>query len=446
MNTLPKQMVSTIILYWLKFFAKIQLQKTHPIIIGVTGSVGKTSTVNAIEAVLKKFPNLKVTHEANSESGIPLQILSIKLESYSVGNWLKAMLLAPLTVILDWKPIDTYVIEMGIDSPNPPKNMQYLLSIVQPDVGVFLNSQVVHSQNFDALISQDIDQTRRSEEIKKAIANEKGHLIQSLPPGGQAILNLDDPNVSQFISKTRAQVITFGMSEHATISIVSITPSVSGTWIKLKHNDKMFDFVMPKMALTKSYGYSFASAIAVGMSQDLSIDEAIENLKINFRLPPGRMSIVSGINNSIILDSSYNSSQTPALEALDVLGQISAGKKYALLGDMNELGIEAKASHQLVVSRAQELCDHVYLVGPQMKEFILPVEGKITHLLNAKLAAQTLQNILKPNDSILIKGSQNGIFLEYAVEKLLKNPGLDGSTLCRRGEYWQSVRAREGLD
>src|SRR3989344_7525274 len=138
------------ILYYLRFFARLQLRKFHPLIIGVTGSAGKSSCVAAIECVLTGKRQIKATKQLNSETGIPLAILDIAMEDYTPADWLKAMLLAPAKILTNWKRFDTFVVEMGIDSPVPPKNMEYLLTIVQPAMGVFLNVAGAHTQNFDA--------------------------------------------------------------------------------------------------------------------------------------------------------------------------------------------------------------------------------------------------------------------------------------------------------
>lgn len=437
------EVLKWVVLWQLKLCAIAQLKKSKPYIIGVTGSVGKTSAVYAIEAVLKNEPNLKVTHQVNSETGIPLHILGIKLSDYSRVSWLKALVLAPIKVLTDWQKTGTYLMELGVDGPSAPKNMSHLLSIVSPQTGVLLNVEAVHSQNFDVLIQEN---EGREIKAKELIAAEKGKLIENLPESGYAILNIDDPNVKAFMGKTKASVVTFGFDQTASVVVVAVTPSLQGTWIKLKNNDTVVDFIVPKRALSRVYGYTFAAAIAVGLSRGISFEQCIENIKTNFTLPNGRMSLLSGVNNSFIIDSSYNASKIPMLEALGMLREVGSSKKLAILGDMRELGEISEEVHRQVAQKAAEVCEKVWLVGPQMKQYALPLLGqKAVWCENAGVAAEKAREVLGSGDVILVKGSQNTLFLEYAVEKLLKNPEEAGKVLCRRGGFWQKEREKIGL-
>ncbi len=182
-----KKPLSLLILYWLRFWAKLQLSKINPIIIGVTGSAGKTSTVAAITAILKKKYTVKSTDGTNSETGIPLSILGLKMTDYSPLAWLRVLVLAPLFIIHNSK-FDILVAEMGIDFLVWPKNMDYLLSIVQPKIGVFLNALPAHTEQMGSV---------------ENILMEKSKLIESLPTSGTALVN------SSYNIKTKAKIIKF---------------------------------------------------------------------------------------------------------------------------------------------------------------------------------------------------------------------------------------------
>ncbi|PJC42726.1 MAG: hypothetical protein CO040_02980, partial [Candidatus Pacebacteria bacterium CG_4_9_14_0_2_um_filter_36_8] len=206
-----KNILLKLFLWYIKNLAKLQLRKTKPLIIGITGSSGKTSVLNAIEAVLKALPNKKisVSHKANSELGLPLHILGITTQDFSIAAWSKIAFKAIWQLLVNWQPVDIYVAEMGVDSPFAPKNMSYLLSFLKPQIGIFLNAEAVHSEAFDSLV-KEIDQNKKKQAVVHAIAQEKGKLITSLPKNGFAILNRDDSEVSVFSNKTKAQVLFFG--------------------------------------------------------------------------------------------------------------------------------------------------------------------------------------------------------------------------------------------
>lgn len=132
----------------MRFWARLQLKKTAPDVIGITGSAGKTSCRNAVKVILQEKYKVKVSYKANSESGIPLNILGIKPCDYSTIDWLRMVILAPIKLLTNWQVFEKYVVEMGIDSPTPPKNMEYLLTIVRPRTGIFLNALPVHTAFF----------------------------------------------------------------------------------------------------------------------------------------------------------------------------------------------------------------------------------------------------------------------------------------------------------
>lgn len=248
-------MAKKLVLWWLRFWARVKLARVRPTIIGVTGSAGKTSTVAAIAAALAQKFSVKTTGGANSESGIPLAILDLKMQSYSVFDWLRVLVLAPASALkFKIKNFQFLVCEMGVDELTPPKNMGYLLSIVQPKIGVFLNVLPAHTLQMKNLAN---------------IAAEKGKLITSLPAGGTAILNQNDRRVAAFKNRTRAKTVFFDGSSLGAANAVA----------------KLFSLV----------------PIA------------------SFAVPPGRGRIFSGINGSTIIDSSYNASPGPVLAALEQL-------------------------------------------------------------------------------------------------------------------------------
>ena len=109
-----RRIISRILLEYFRILAKIELKKYAPDIIGITGSAGKTSCRNAVYAILKEKYQTKVSYKANSESGIPLNILGLNPRNYSIFDWLRLAFLAPIQLLIHWEPHHKYIVEMGI--------------------------------------------------------------------------------------------------------------------------------------------------------------------------------------------------------------------------------------------------------------------------------------------------------------------------------------------
>lgn len=382
-----KKYFALFVLYYLRFWAKLKLAQINPLIIGVTGSAGKSSCVAAIEAILKAKYRVKTTGTGNSESGIPLGILGLNMINYSIFDWLRVLLLTPVSVIRNTK-YEILVCEMGIDELTWPKNMDYLLTIIRPKIGVFLNVLPVHTLQMKSVGN---------------IAAEKGKLIASLPPDGTAVVNKSDPRTHV---KTAAKTVYFS-------------------------------------------GDSLAAAKTVGKILGIPLATSNQQLATGFLRPPGRWSIFAGVNGSILIDSSYNASPVPMLSALKLLKmrsllneespQQGVSRRIAVLGDMRELGELAKKYHREVAEKAYELADAVITVGELCKKYFPENSKLIAQFDNSYQAGRFLQTYLRPGDLVLFKGSQNTIFLETAVEMCLANK-KDAAKLCRRGRFWDRQR------
>lgn len=428
------QFFGRIILEYLRFFAKWKLRRVHPKTIGVTGSVGKTGAINALDTIIAPSLKTKTTFQGNSESGIPLEILNIRLHDFSLFSWLKAMVLAPIRVF-DREIYDVLIVEMGVDAPYEPKNMGYLLKIVTPDIGIILNVAPVHTQQFQGNV--------------EAIAKEKGLLVTTMSTSGTAIINSDDVrirNLEKYISST---VKTFGFNKSATFRCVGYTLKKFTTVFTYEHEDKTVTLTFKNQLFIKEYAYMFAAVLLGACEVGVPLRDAMNRLEKNFRLPPGRLSVLKGEKNSVIIDSSYNASPVAVLAILKLLNDIPcSGKKIAVLGDMRELGILAQEKHREIGMKAAQSADEIILVGPLMKQFALPEilrsefpKDRVFHFDTAGDVGQfILTKRLKKNDLILVKGSQNTIFLEQVVYELMKEKNRAKELLCRQSRYWQRVR------
>lgn len=461
-----KKKLGSFVLYYLRLFAKLQLKKNAQAkIVGITGSAGKTSCQTAVLAALGKNKGrlkIKISKKANSESGIPLDILGLKIKDYSPLDWARLILFAPWQLLTNWEQFDVYVVEMGIDSPHSPKNMSYLLSIIQPQIAIILNARAIHSENFDSLVTETNEQ-KRQKAIVEEIAKEKSKLAQSLAKNGLAIINRDDPLIWQFSRQTQAEVLSFGQKSEADLLLSDWQVNLDGSRFvfeisknlkKQITNNRNLEINLSKLIVGQHYSASLASAILLAIKLGLSLSEIKNNIEKYWQLEAGRSSLLAGKKNSYLLDSSYNASGM--LEMIELSSQLVANddrvrRLVAILGDMREMGKEAKLAHQGLAQLVAKNFSEIYLVGPLMTKYALPILKekinkketklkKVTVFNNSQLAGETLLKNLKSGDLVLIKGSQNTLYLEKAAEILLDSNLLAKKTLCRQTPYWLKIK------
>lgn len=391
-----KKTISLLILYYLRFFARLQLTKLkllnpHLKIVGVTGSAGKTSTILACQAALQPRFHLRTTAGSNSESGIPLNLLGLQPRNYSLFDWLRLAILSPLQLFLFWPKLDIYLIEMGIDSAVSPKNMGFLLSVVKPDIGIFLNVSSVHLANFSSL---------------EQIATEKAKLVNSTPI---AIINPADQLVKQSTTSPHPLLI------------------------------KPISIKFKRYFLPDIYQVSFGAAVTLAHQLGISQADAVENIKRHFRLPPSRATVFKGIHHSTIIDSTYNSSPLACTEMLNFLKTFPK-PRIAILGDMREIGPDSLTQHQQIYQTTTHITDSIISIGPETQKAFGPKAIKFLYWWTAAEYLKSHPKLIA-NSTILVKGSQNTIFLEELVKTLLSRPS-DCRYLCRQSPYWISLKTK----
>lgn len=437
-----RKIFANFVLSYLRFFAKRKLDKLHPKIIGVTGSVGKTSAISALHTIISPAFKTKTTFKGNSESGIPLEILGIKMKDYSMISWLKALILAPYfsgdaLVNSFHDKFEVLIVEMGVDSPHAPKNMEYLLKIVKPDIGIVLNVEPVHTEQFGTL---------------EKIAEEKMKLVTSFAKDKTAILNLDNSYIRERVKMVRAKAMGFGYEkDNYELRITNYELKDLNTFFQFKIDGKSYELKFENKIFAKEYGYTFAAAILAAKELGISVDESILRLRNYYVLPAGRLSILKGEKKSTIIDSSYNSSPAALLTALNLLKKMNVrGQKIVVLGDMRELGEFAPEAHEKAGELAFHAADVIVFVGPFMKKYALPKvlklgfpKDRLFSFEKSKGVGEFLiEKILKEDDLILVKGSQNTIFLEQVVYEIMKEKACAKELLCRQSPYWEEVRRK----
>ena len=439
------------VLWYLRFFAKLSLSLNHPqVIIGVAGSVGKSSTRNALHALLQNSG--KTVAVGNSETGIPLGIVGISPKGFGVKDWLKMMFLTPLG-IFHLKNTRFLIVEMGIDDPFPPKNMEYLLTIIKPHICLIINESAAHTQQFEKLLPDTNDSLTPTEKLDyliKKIAEEDTKMITD--QSNVIIYNADNNYIHtalrQYLNSSLA-VRTFGKDSSHNMSYKSHVISEEGTEICVKRNkDEEISLSFPYL-LPKEYQEVLAAALLVAfevLDKDEVYEKAIPSLLTHFSLPKGRSSVFKGMYNTLLIDSTYNASKVSVLAFLDLVAELKKQSKRKIVfvfGDMRELGKEAKVEHEEVAKKIVGICDTVYCVGPLTKEFVIPYckeKGVDTTWFESNVQlAGFLKKHIEKNSVVLFKGSQNTIFLEEAVKHLLEDK-QDIRLLCRQDDYWLAIK------
>ncbi len=438
-----KQFVSFILSY-LRFFAKIALSISKPRVIGIAGSVGKSSTKYAIDSILKNNFKHKTLY-GNSETGIPLGILGIEIKNYSFASWILIVLSAPFKVF-NLLGIKILLVEMGIDDPTPPKNMEYLLTIVKPDIALSLNVSATHTMQFEKLLYKKPANISDNEFLLEEIAREDTKIItKSLCSVG--IYNADDKYITKILKNAKdVNLQSFGSSNDCDVSYKSYDVDINRSKFTFSTPSGELTLEFNNLVLPKVYFEVFAPTILVGLALGIEIEKIKTSLEHNFHLPTGRGSVFKGVKGSIIIDSSYNASKSSVLAFLDLLEQLKKKTKkqsVVILGDMRELGNLAEKEHHVVAEKLVEVSDFTYLVGPLTQKYILPVMQEnnktVSWFQTSSEAGKYLSENMPDDSIILVKGSQNTIFMEEAIKHLLENV-QDEKNLTRQDEYWKKLK------
>lgn len=436
------------ILYWA---AKRKLARLRPKIIAVTGSIGKSTFLTLLDGIVHDKFKTRTTKKGNSETGLPLEILGIRdeLTDYRVLTWIRVLAHAiTIGIFGDDDSYEVLIAEFGIDSPYPPKNMSYLLTLIpHPDVAVVLSVAPVHTEQFAEGLSPS-DQLDESVLLER-IAKEKMLLAKAITKNGTAIIQGDSQPLMKEASHINGSVVTVGSKTDATFHIKKMTATIqNGSSIAFLYYKKEYHMVFPHIVLLPETASTIVSVVAAASVLNLSIKTSIDTIQTISRLPSGRFSILKGLKDTTIIDSSYNASPESVKAALLFLKTAiqKKGRRIAILGDMRELGPIAKNKHQEIARIAADAVDYVVCVGPMMRQYVVPEllrfgfdEKHVDVFETAEGVGASIASYLRPDDVVLVKGSQNTIFLETVVKELLRKK-TDDHLLCRQSSYWDTVR------
>ncbi|MEK7120420.1 MAG: UDP-N-acetylmuramoyl-tripeptide--D-alanyl-D-alanine ligase [Patescibacteria group bacterium] len=400
-----------------KFLAQLVVRRYQPKVIAITGSVGKTSTKEAIRTVLEhEFKVRSAILNQNNEIGVPLTILGEQGAGKNIMGWVTIFLHAVFLILIKSKNYpQILILEYGIDKPG---DMDYLLSIAKPLVGVMTSIGEIpaHVEFFSG---------------SKALAKEKSKMIYALPERGLAVLNFDDAVVSAMQDITDAKCVTYGFGQGADIlgDEISILQDVEkgllGTTFKV-HAGGSFVPVRILGSFGKPQAYAILAAFGVGMFLGMNLVEISQALQ-KYQSLPGRTKVIPGIKNSLIIDDTYNASPLSMHAALDFLQGISASRKIVVLGDMLEIGKYSEEAHRSVGDKAKNIADFIITVGERAKFIYQEAlennfsQDNLKHFETSKEAGEFLDRIIEAGDVVLVKGSR-AMRMEKVVYEIMEHP------------------------
>jgi len=369
----------------LQRFASWKRGKMQAQVIGITGSVGKTSAKEAIAAVLAERASVyRSPGSYNNEVGLPLSILEAD------------------------DHVDVMVLEMG--GAYAFGEITELAGIARPNVGVVTNVHPVHIERMGSI---------------EAVAETKAELVEAIPPDGVVILNGDDARVRAMAARATCRVVTYGLGERSDVRATDVeSDGLKGTSFWL-HVDGQRNHI--KIPLVGSHGVQIAlGALAAGHVFNMHIAEMLVGLR-----NPGvqvRLVFARGPGGSQIIDDTYNASTPSVLAALDVLLDVPAARRIAVLGEMRELGSVSEREHRIVGRRAGDLVDVLYTYGAlaaplaEAAKSVLRSGGKALDVRafdedDRDALIEDLESELDSGDVVLVKGSR-GLVMEEIVAAL----------------------------
>ena len=347
--------------------ASFVLDDVKPLVVGITGSNGKTSTKEMTAAVLgAKYSVLRTTGNLNTETGVPLTILKLERDH------------------------DALVLEMGLQLAGDIKR---LAELARPKIGVITNIGVVHLEFFGS---------------QEEIAREKGQLVAALPPDGRAILNAGDAHLELLRELAKAPVTTFG-PEGADVAVDGYRALPDGGSIFTARG------VPVRLSLTgRHQAVNAAAALAAGLAGGVAIADgapALEAVTVDHRLQEKRTA-----QDVILVDDAYNASPESMLAAFDAVRDMPrTGRLLAVLGHMGELGVVAEEAHQRVGEAAKKLFHRVAVVDTPLGR-ILAQAADADLVADNHAAAEWVRAHAQAGDRVLVKASHSRHLEEVVAE------------------------------
>ena len=349
-----------------------------PLVVGVTGSIAKTSTKEAVAAVLAtRFRTLRSEGNQNNEIGLPLTLMRLGPEHEAV------------------------VLEMGMYVGGEIADLARMAS---PRIGVVTAVQPVHLSRIGSL---------------EAIEAAKGELLDALPSDGTAILNADDPIVRGMGARSVARSLSYGFAADADVGAEAVTSAgLDGMRFVLRVAGVRRPMTIP--TLGRLSVHNALGAAAVGRAADLSLDEIAAGLATGWSAPH-RVQLVR-LGSVTLVDDTYNASPRSVVAALELLAGLP-GRRGAVLGEMLELGDASDEGHRVVGEAAARMVDWLVVVGAGASGIAEGAQAagmdpaSILRVRDADVALEAIPPRLRDGDVVLVKASR-GMALDRVVDGL----------------------------
>jgi len=421
-----KNILKFLVTLILSLLARLVVRRYRPHVVMITGSVGKTSTKDAVAAVLStRFLVRKSEKSFNSEFGVPFTILGVDNPWDNPFAWFSLVKKSIGLLVLPNVYPKMLVLEVAADRPG---DLARILRIVTPDAVVVTPFPEI-PVHVEAYASPE------------AVHEEEFSPAYALHAAAPLIVSADDAYARDNAVRTPAHVITYGTDEKATVRLSHIDYTESEGKVAGMQAEVIVQGVKKTIFVKGSVGgaqvFPGAAALAAALAFDIDPDKALAALAESYEPPAGRGRLIEGKNGSVVIDDSYNSSPVAVEYALKTLKDFPRAKRrIAVLGDMLELGRYSVTEHERIGTLARRSADIVVAVGIRSRAFAL-AEGNAEVLLydNAQAAAEALAEYVQPGDVLLVKGSQS-IRMEHIVRTLLANPA-DISLLVRQERKWR---------
>lgn len=424
-----KRFLKSVTAAFLAVLARAAIHRYKPRIVMVTGSVGKTSTKDAVAAALgARFLVRKSEKSYNSEIGVPLTIFGAKNPWGNPLGWIGVIKNALALALLPNHYPNLLVLEVGADRPG---DLARMLRIATPDAVVVtrLPEIPVHVEAYES---------------PEAVREEEFSPAYGLAPSAPLVIPSDDAYASSMALRTPARIISYGTTKDASARVSDINfyeeeGRVVGMCADVSCGEERGTVVV-RGSVGTTQVLPPAAAIAVAGTFGIPLPDTLVALT-SYEPPAGRGRLLDGKNNTTLIDDSYNSSPAAVEEALKTLKRFPhAKRRVAVLGDMLELGRYSVAEHERIGALAAKHADVVVAVGIRSRTIATSAreagmsEETVIAFDDAASAAQSLQELLKDGDVILVKGSQS-VRTERIVEALLADIG-DRSKLVRQEREW----------
>jgi len=430
------------------------IHKHNPQVIGINGSVGKTSCRMIIYQTLQQFlPNKKIytsPKNFNGELGLSLSIFQIEKREPNIICFFTTLSKLIRKRLFWSKPYDIILLEYGIDRPG---EMDFLLTITKPQIGIFTAIDSVHSEQFGnpaEIAREEVKMLKNTSEIWFLNAND-AYAIQL-----KDLLHIDYLTYQTEGHDIKADIYF----KDELFSLVDFKGGV-GVQFNLRIKEKKYNirtnilgkanygYIWLWLAIAGILDYQYARAASTP-ENPLLRNGSHQQLELNYKLQPGRLSVFQWIENSVIIDSTYNASPLSVRKIINTAHNIKTQlfpqrKILLVLGDMRELGDLTEREHRMIAGYVSQVADHVILVGKYMTDYLADElekvgydKTKIDKFYDATIAGKHIQKMLKESGDeclVVCKWSQNTIFLEEAVKHFLLNPE-DHKELTRQSDRW----------